>query len=130
MTIRSLHQFSKDLRNLPRRVGNLVAAEAAPAITDVGRKSFLAGEDAYGVPWVPKLDGKKATLRQTDDLFDFLFYVAIGTKLRVALGTKYAKYQIGRRPIFPTQGGALPPAYVDALSRVSSDVCRREIGPR
>jgi hypothetical protein len=44
-----------------------------------------------------------------------LVYVAIGAKIRVALTSRYAKYQIGRRPVFPTQAGGLPQAYRDAL---------------
>ena len=55
-------------------------------------------------------------------------YVAIGTKLRVALGVAYAKFQIGRRPVFPTQGGTLPVEYSRTLQRTAVDVVRAEMG--
>lgn len=126
MTFRSLSEFTKQLRTLPRRVAERVAEEVAPELTTVAHSTFLASEDAYGVPWAPRADGRKATLRKKGDLFDFLHYVAIGTKLRVALGVRYAKYQIGRRPVFPTQGGALPSSYIRTLQRVSVRVCREE----
>jgi hypothetical protein len=63
-------------------------------------------------------------------MFDLLRYVANGTKLRVALTVPYAKYQVGKRPIFPTQGGPLPADYSRTLVSVSGQVCREEIGPR
>lgn len=128
--IRSLRQFSSDIRNLPRVVGHRVAEEAAPAITELAQTTFASGEDAYGAPWAPGVDGHKITLRLTGDMEKLLVYVANGTKLRVKLAVPYAKYQIGKRPVFPTQDGALPTSYRDTLASVTSRVCREEIGPR
>jgi hypothetical protein len=128
VNVRSLSKLSADLRRLPRVVAQKVTAAAAPVITDLGRKTFETGEDAYGVGWRPKDDGSKATLRKTGSLFKFVRYVAIGTKLRVALGVPYAKYQIGKRPIFPRQGEALPQAYSRALEKIAVDVVRAEMG--
>lgn len=128
MSIASLRKFSEDLRRLPRVVAHQVAEAAAPAITAVARKSFLAGETPYGVPWAPGHEGEKVSLRKTDSLFRGVFYVAIGKLLRVKLGVKHAKYQIGKRPVFPRQDGALPPDYVRALRRAAVDVCRKELG--
>lgn len=128
MSIASLAKFTADLRRLPRVVAQSVAQAAAPAITAAALKTFEAGTTPYGVPWAPGADGERVKLRRTGDLVRYVKYVAIGTKLRVALGVPYAKYQIGRRPIFPTQGGALPPEYVQTLQRAAVDVCRRELG--
>lgn len=126
----SLAKFSAEIRRLPRRVAHRVAEQAAPAITDLARTTFSASEDAYGVPWVPGADGQKVTLYKSGQLARRVHYVAIGTKLRVALGVPYAKYQIGKRPVFPTQGGQLPAEYQRTLQRIAVAVCREEIGPR
>ena len=55
-------------------------------------------------------------------------YVAIGTRLRLALGVAHAKYVIGKRPVFPRQGESLPKAYLETLQRTSSAVIRAELG--
>jgi hypothetical protein len=128
---RSLAQFSRDLRRLPTVVAQKVAAAAAPAITALAKETFDAGETPYGVTWAPKEDGSRATLRgdgKDGHLADHLYYVAIGTKLRVKLGVEHAKYVIGKRPVFPTQGGVLPVEYVRTLQRTAVDVCRAELG--
>lgn len=130
MSIASLSKFTADLRRLPRVVAQKVAAAAAPAITSLALATFDAGENAYGSTWAPGEQGQKVTLRKSGALERAVHYVAIGTKLRVALGVPYAKYQIGKRPVFPSQGGVLPVDYVRALQRVAVDVCRAEMGAR
>lgn len=123
----SLKKFSANLRSLPTVVAQKVAAAAAPVLTDLARATFDAGENAYGTMWDVREDGSAATLNKSGALASKVFYVAIGTKLRVALGVPYAKYVIGKRPVFPTQGGALPIAYVDALKQTTADVCMAEM---
>lgn len=127
MSIASLAKFSADLRRLPRTVAIRVAEQSAPAITTLARSTFNASSNAYGVPWAPGVDGDRVTLNQTGNLARRVHYVAIGTKLRVALGVPYAKYQIGRRPVFPTQGGALPTEYASTLAQVAVNVVRSEM---
>lgn len=116
--VSSLRAFSQRLRSLPRVLAQRVAAKAAPELTRVARETFDAGEDAYGVPWVPRADGKRATLNKTGTLASKITYVAIGTILRVALGVPYARFQVGRRPIFPRQDEP-PKPYVDVLEQVT-----------
>jgi len=126
--VKSLSQFSADLRRLPRVVAQQVAAAAAPAITALAERTFNSSEDPYGNTWTPGADGRKVTLRKSGALFSKIRYVAIGTKLRVALGVAYAKYQIGKRPVFPKQGAGLPADYARTLQRVAVDVVRKELG--
>lgn len=120
MSAQSLKALAAKLRSLPRVVAQRVATASAPAISTVAAAAFNRGEDPYGVAWAPGADGKRVTLRKTGSLARFLRYVAVGTRLRVALGVPYAKYQIGKRPVFPTQGGALPQVYVDALAQATA----------
>jgi hypothetical protein len=124
----SLAKFSANLRTLPTVVAQKVAAAAAPLLTEAARETFGASEDAYGDSWSPGADGKKVTLKASGRLASKIHYVAIGTKLRVALGVSYAKYQVFRRPVTPRQGEALPVAYVAALSEATAKVCRQEMG--
>jgi hypothetical protein len=118
MNVSSLHKFSQSLRELPRTIAKDVAFEAAPVITEFAQESFDKSEDPYGAAWAPGHDGKKVKLQDTGALRRFIRYVAIGTKLRVSLGVKYAKYQIGKRPVYPRQGGVLPKKYTDALTEI------------
>lgn len=127
VSIASLSKFAADLRRLPRSVAIRVAEHSAPAITTLARATFSASANAYGVPWAPGVDGDRVTMNQTGNLARRIHYVAIGTKLRVALGVPYAKYQIGKRPVFPSQGGALPAEYARTLAQVAVNVVRSEM---
>ncbi len=126
--IASLKDFTARLRALPTTVAIKVATEAAPALSEAAHQTFDAGEDAYGSTWAPREDGTRATLKKTGTLEGKLRYVAIGTRLRVALGTSYAKYVLGKRPALPRQGEPLPVAYVEALQAATAKVCREELG--
>lgn len=121
-SLASLAKFSSSLRALPTQLALRIADKSAPALTELAMQTFNAGEDSYGVTWEPGAEGQHITLRQTGALAKYIRYVAIGTKLRVALGVAYAKYQVGKRPIFPTQGGLLPLAY----SRKLAEIAQRE----
>lgn len=123
----TLKAFAEKLRNLPKVVAIRVATAAAPAVTDASVETFRAGEDAHGQLWVPKEDGSRATLVDSGALQSRLGYTAIGTKLRCQLGVSYAKYQIGRRPVFPKQGEPLPKAYVAALDSAAKSVIDAEL---
>lgn len=125
---RSLSQFANDLRRLSRVVAIRVAEEAAPELTKLAAATFDESENPYGLNWAPGAQGQRVTLRKTGALARFIRYVAIGTKLRVALGVPYAKYQIGKRPVFPRQDGDLPTAYVQTLQRTAVRVVREELG--
>jgi hypothetical protein len=126
--MKSLSQFAADLRRLPRVVAIRVAEEAAPALTDLAKRTADASEAPDGVPWAPGAHGQKVTLRKSGALLRNVRYVAIGTKLRVALTVPYAKYQIGKRRVFPSQGGGLPREYVQTLERIAVRVVREELG--
>ncbi|MCL2777723.1 MAG: hypothetical protein FWD73_06935 [Polyangiaceae bacterium] len=126
----SIAQFTSEIRRLPRRVAMRIAEECAPILTELSLQTFNASETPYGVPWDPSDEGNTVTLVKTGALKKTIKYVAIGTKLRVSLGVPYAKYQIGKRPVFPTQGGQLPQSFVAALQRKAVEICREEFGGR
>lgn len=126
-SVSSLAKFAADLRRLPRVVAQKVASAAAPALTAIALQTFDAGETPYGDIWAPGADGKRVTLKKSGDLEKHIRYVATGTKLRVALGVRYAKYQIGKRPVFPRAAGELPADYSRELERTAVAVVREEM---
>jgi hypothetical protein len=125
--IGKLRRLEQSLRELPRVVGQKVATASARTITSLAHATFDAGENAYGDTWAPGAHGQRVTLRKSGRLASFAF-VAVGTRLRARLGPKYAKFQVGRRPVFPRQGARLPTSYVDALRLAAAEVIRAELG--
>jgi hypothetical protein len=109
-------------------VANKAATAAAAPLSAIVQASFDAGEDPYGVPWAPGADGRRITLRKSGALARGLFYLAIGRKIRLRLPVPYAKYQVGKRRVAPTQGGRLPADYSKAISKATSDVIHAELG--
>jgi len=123
--IGKLRALERSIRELPRTVGAKVATACASTITDLARATFSAGENAYGDTWAPGADGQKVDLRESGALAGGIAYVASGTRLRARLGPSYAKYQIGKRPIFPR--GRLPVSYVEAIRAATNRVIRSEL---
>lgn len=126
------------VRSLEHRLAQLpsvavateVAREAAGIITRLARVTFNAGENAYGDTWEPGKTGARITLRRSGKLAAGISYVAIGRILRARLGPPYAKYQVGKRPVFPRNGARLPTAYVAAISRTANAIIRQRLGGR
>ena len=125
---RSLRQFSADLKRLPKVVAFKVAERAAPVITALAKETFDAQQTPEGTAWKPGKKGKKITLVKTGALQRWIKYVAIGSRIRVSLGVPYAKFQIGKRPVFPRQAGDLPESYQRALQRIAVQVVKEEMG--
>lgn len=126
----SLKSFAAKLRELPRVVAIRVASEAAAKLTEISRSTFNSGENAFGEAWEPGEKGQAITLRKSGALASRISFAAVGQKLRAALGVGYAKYQVGKRPVFPRQGDPLPPSYARALAEIAARVIREELGGR
>lgn len=124
----SLKVLIKALSGMSQKVATETAKEAASEITDLGRKTFDASETAYGDRWEEGKEGQKVTLRKSGRLAEGIKYVAIGAKLRAVLGPKYAKYQVGKRPVFPRHGASLPLPYVQVLRERVAQAIKDEMG--
>jgi hypothetical protein len=122
-----LREFERGLRRLPVTLAQRLAAASAGAITSLARQTFAAGENAYGDPWAPGEHGEAVTLRRSGRLAGGVAYVAIGTRLRAKLGPKYARYQIGKRPVFPRAGAHLPIAYIGTLRAKAGEIIRADL---
>ena len=123
----SIRKFAESLRTLPRVVGHRVAKAAAPILTSLVVETSRASADAYGAAWAPGESGQVVKLRKSGALLDGVRYVAIGSKLRLALTTRYAKYKVGKSPVTPRQGEALPPAYARELDTTARRVIREAL---
>lgn len=126
--IGKLRSLEKSIRELPRVLAQKVAAASAEAITEIARGTFDAGENAYGDPWESAKDGERVSLRKSGRLAAGVSYVAIGTRLRARLGPKYARFQVGKRPVFPRSGARLPISYVATLRAKAGEIIRAELG--
>jgi hypothetical protein len=124
----SLGNFSKSLKTMPFWLGREAARFAAPAITQAAHETFDRGRDPYGVTWQESRKGESVDLNETGALRNFVEYKSIGTLLRIALGVSYAKYQIGKRKVFPTQGSPLPVSYRAALDNAVQSAVAQELG--
>ena len=120
--IDSMNAFRKKLLSLPTAGTVKVTEKAAPKLTELGQRSYEEHRSPEGRPWQRSVTGEHVTLVDTGLLRKFLKYFGVGRKLRVRLPVPYAKYQIGKRPVFPQAGLPLPQGYKDVLSDVVSEV--------
>ncbi len=113
--MKSIKRIAQKLRAIPLEIAKKVATAAAPVLTEMSLETFDAQQSPAGRRWKPGIDGKLVTLVKSGTLRAGLRYVVVdGTKLRVSLGAPYARYQIGKRKVFPAQR-RLPVAYTRAL---------------
>lgn len=103
--IGTLRQLRNGLEALPAQLAVAVAADVAPALTRAARASYDAGEDVYGNPRPTSVakgkEGNLLTLVESGATRDGLRFVADGTRVRVPLPTRWAKYLIGKFRILP-----------------------------
>lgn len=119
----SLYKFSKDLTKLGKVTGARIAKVAAKRLTAVAQSTYQNSEDPYGIPWEPSVSGDAVDLVETGVLKKFVVYKATGEQLRVSVAAvRYAKYQIGKRRVFPAQGAELPRSYLRELERSTNFV--------
>jgi hypothetical protein len=129
MSIASLQAFSARLRKLAsQETANKIAFAAAPKLTALVQAAFNASENPYGLSWAPGSEGQRITLRgKTGGIAAGLYYVAIGTRLRLRIAVKHAKYQLGKRRVAPSQGEELPTDYARALQAATAEVCQQAV---
>lgn len=126
MSTETIRRFGRKLEELPVLLAQNVATASAEKISELGRQTFEQGQDAYGTPWAPGADGKPVDLEESGALKARLSYKATGRKIRSELGVNYAKFQIGKRNVYP-RDGALPPAYVETLTETTQNEARKAL---
>lgn len=124
---RTIKKFAQSLQVVSTRAAMRIAAKSAPVITDAAQASFAARTDPYGQPWREGKDGKPVDLFETGKLRRGLAFYAIGRRIIAKLGTKYAKFQVGKRRVLPPGGRPLPVAWSQALADIANAEIRAEV---
>lgn len=111
----TLAKVQKRVRSLGVVAAQRVAQEAAPAITRDALASFDSGRTATGGPRPSGVRGPVSLVR-TGRTRATVRFVANGTVMRAVLGTRYARYLIGRFGILPS--GAIPTAWKATIGEI------------
>lgn len=119
--VENLRRLRSKLRKLPKVIAQNVASAVAPTITTKARGAYQGGQTVYGDPRPLGVDGNALTLHKTGRTLGALSFIAIGTIVRARLGTRYARYLIGKYRILPM--GRLPISW----SRAIADAVRSEV---
>jgi hypothetical protein len=113
----SINGFKGRLRSLPVKLAQSVATRAAPAMTGLTRGAFDGGRTVYGGTRPGGVRGP-LTLEQTGATKRNLRFHSVGTVVRCVLGTRWAKFLIGKYEILPN--GRLPAEWSDRLRALVS----------
>lgn len=123
---RSFRGLRQELGALPITVSQAIAQRAAPELTRRARAAYLSGKTAYGDDRPEGVDGAALTLMRTGATFRTLRFVQSGTIVRCALGTRYAKYLIGKYRVLPVGDlTAMPAAWARAIDQIVADEVSR-----
>jgi hypothetical protein len=123
--IGNLKKLAKAMREVPKVLAQRVAAKVAPDLTGKARASFAAGENVYGDARPAGVNGAPLTLDRTGATKASIRFVSVGTIVRATLGTKYARYLVGKYKILPASGSPMPAAWQEAVGKIAGDVISR-----
>lgn len=117
--ITSLARLRAAIRDLPLRIRESVAKDAAGYLDIEVRADFGAGRTVYDTPRPlavgKKTIGQRLTLVKSKKTRDNLGVTQVGTIVRAALGTPYAKYLVGKYQILPQ---TLPASWQEYLNKL------------
>lgn len=108
-------KLRRTLRDLPVLAAQRVAAAVAPRLTALAAASYDGGLTVYGDARPVGVQGNALDLVQSGSTRGHVRFVAVGTRVRAALGTRYAKYLIGKYRILPM--GRPPAAWTTEIDR-------------
>lgn len=113
--VNDLKKLRKRLLGFSVEVVQNVARQAAPALTTLAQSAYNSGNNVYGDA---RPDGKNGPLdlRVTGATERTLRFTNAGTVVRCVLGTRYAKYLIGKYRILPM--GRMPSRWANRLSEI------------
>lgn len=94
------------LRALPVSLAHNIAQRVAPALASAASSAFDAGRTVYGESRPKGVDGNELDLVASGRTRSTVTYTATGRLVRVALGTAWSKFLIGKYRILPN--GAIP----------------------
>jgi hypothetical protein len=97
----TLNRLKQNLRALPVSLAHDVARRAAPAMTGLATGAYNSGRTVYDAPRPLGVEGNRLSLHRTGATEGTLRFVANGRIVRCVLGTRYAKYLIGKYGVLP-----------------------------
>lgn len=106
------------VRSMPLSVAHSVAGRAAPLMTGFTRRAYASGQSVFGEARPSGVNGP-LSLVDTGTTQRNVRFTSTGTLVRCFLGTKYAKYLIGKYGILPTR--ALPAEWKRGLDRLVAE---------
>lgn len=113
--ITSMNRLRSSIKALPLRIRSAVAKDAEAILTREVQDDYDAGRTVYDTPRPSSVSGAPLTLKQSGKTRGALAFVAIGTIVRAQLGTRYAKYLVGKYKILPQ---SLPAAWRALLEKM------------
>lgn len=112
----SVKALKARIRRMPVTLAHAVAQRAAPAMTSLTDTAFDTKHTVYGEPRPAGVNGQPLTLEKSGRTRATMRFVANGTIVRCALGTRWARFLIGKYRILPN--GALPIMWRQRLNQV------------
>jgi hypothetical protein len=120
--VNDLRKLQKRITNFPISCAHNVAQESSPKLTQFALSAFNSGNTVYGEARPKGVNGNTLDLVRDKDggtTRSTIRFVAIGTIVRCALGTDYAKYLIGKYKILPM--GPMPVKWAQEFARIVSE---------
>lgn len=118
----TLKSFAKKLSKVSTVAAQAVATRAAAPLTSRAGSDYDGGRTAYGEARPPGVNGNALSLVKSGDTRSLLRFTSIGTRVRVVLGTPYAKFLIGKYKILPN---SLPRPWATELERITGEELRK-----
>lgn len=112
----TFNRLKKNLRALPISLAHDVAKRAAPNMTDFATGAYNSGRTVYDAARPLGVNGNRLSLHRTGDTEKTLRFKADGRIVRCVLGTRYAKYLIGKYGVLPS--GRIPARWQARLAEL------------
>lgn len=114
----TMRDLAKRIKELPIVVAQKIAQEAARAVTAKAQANYDSRRSVYGA-------GRSVSLVRTGTTKSLVRFVSIGTLVRASLGTRYAKYLIGKYQILPM--GAMPYEWQELIGKIGREIMQATI---
>lgn len=118
--VNDLRKLQKRLQAFPLSVSHEVAQRSSSPLTALAQRAYESGQTVYGEARPRGVDGQTLDLKRTGLTAATLRFTTVGTIVRCVLGTRYAKYLIGKYRILPM--GRMPADWSAKLEQITREV--------
>lgn len=117
---RTFKEYRRALAAFPLTLAHDVAQRSAPVVTKLAQSAYDGGQNVYGDPRPEGVNGP-LTLKRTGTTRKLVQFVSNGRIVRCVLGTKYARFLIGKYGILPNGNAAIPRAWGEEIARITRE---------